>query len=129
MYEVLRESITSATRFEDLIALTKELVPLDILQTLLLKSLDVVKENKDTKPSIRSVYLKSSSFHEVFPEAIQFKVTSFLNETEMFQSLPCVSHSFRQLFSNYPLLFNEVLNPFHFPPTLHTHHPPPTKNI
>ncbi len=117
MYEVIRRTIRNATTFDDLVAISRELLPLEDLQSILLNRLDHVKEVKDPKTSIRSVYLKSSSFHEVFPEVIQFKIVSFLNETNMFKSIPCISHSFSQLFVNFPSLLNEVSLPFLFSPS------------
>ncbi len=48
------------------------------------------------------------SFHEIFPDGIQAKIVSFILTKETHQGFPCISKSFKQLFINFPALYDDV---------------------
>ncbi len=127
MFHTLQETVDDAQTHGDLDKLSRELIPLEELKSILSEKLQAIHEKQSTntdnslslippprapKHSIPSLYFKTCPFHQIMPEVIQFKIVSFL--PEMYSMLPCLSKSFSQLFANFPTLFHNVSSCYPF---------------
>ncbi len=122
MEDNIRDTIENGTTFQDLSRLAEELIPIDVLKAMLSEQVDkIVPSENDTRlslelPTLRALYLKTGSFHEIFPETIQAKIIGFIASTDTYRRFPCISSSFRHLFINFPGLYKDVKLPHTLPP-------------
>ncbi len=128
MEEYILEIIEKANTFGDLFRISEVLIPLNDLKTFLkehIKQLSLSHSQSNEYPPpknqenlqfnrsplsliLQKVYFTTSSFHEIFPDAIQAKIVGFIGTTQTHQQFPCISKSFKQLFIDFPALYDDV---------------------
>ncbi len=130
MEENILDTIEKGVTFQDLSRLAEELVPIDVLKSMLIEQVDKIVHSKDEthlSPTLLALHLKTASFHEIFPETIQAKVMGFIATTDVYRQFPCISRSFKQLFMNFPGLYKDVKHAHIIVPNFeysHIHHLP-----